>query len=93
MSAGALGVVLLALGCASAHDAAGTRDPGDPCIESCPEGMMCRGTTHMKFPAHTYPGHCELLRGRCAVDADCGRGQQCVRTTVTIGLCAPSARL
>jgi hypothetical protein len=93
VSAGWLGLVFMALGCASTQDPPGARSPGDPCLESCPEGMICSGTTHMKFPKRTYPGHCDLLPGRCAVDKDCGRGQQCVRTTARIGLCAPSPRL
>jgi hypothetical protein len=83
---------LVALGCATPHDNLDARDPGDRCLETCPEGMRCAGTTRMKVPKRTYPGRCELLPGRCASDPDCGRGRQCVRTTERIGLCAPSPR-
>ena len=91
MSAGATWVAfLLAIGCATAHDDLDANNPGDACVDACPEGMKCAGTTHMKAPKRTYPGRCELLPGRCASDPDCGRGNQCVRTTERLGLCAPS---
>jgi hypothetical protein len=86
-------VILLALGCATAPDNLDAHDPGDRCIDTCPEGMTCAGTTRMRAPKRLYLGHCELLPGRCASDPDCGLGQQCVRTSARIGLCAPTPHL
>jgi hypothetical protein len=69
------------------------RLPGDRCADECPDGMACFGTERLKSGKVTRPGRCDLVAGRCVVDGDCGRGQQCVRTSENIGLCAPSPRL
>src|ERR1022692_2903663 len=78
----------LLLGCATGPDRLDPQGPGDRCLDSCPEGMICTGTTHYRAPKKTFPGQCELLAGRCATDADCRRSARCVRSTDAIGLCA-----
>jgi len=69
------------------------RRPGDRCADACPDGLACFGTERLRSGKVTRPGHCDLLAGRCVLDGDCERGQQCVRTSESIGLCAPSPRL
>lgn len=69
------------------------RMPGDRCADECPDGLACFGTERLKSGKVTRAGRCDLVPGRCVVDGDCARGQQCVRTSERIGLCAPSARL
>jgi hypothetical protein len=86
-------IFVFALGCATAPDRLDAHNPGDRCIETCPEGMRCEGTTTMKAPKKTYPGRCVLLAGRCATDPDCARGERCVRSSERLGLCAPSSSL
>jgi hypothetical protein len=81
------------LACATEHDTLGARNPGDHCIDTCPEGMACTGTTYMRAPKKTYPGRCELLPGRCTADGDCRRSARCVRTGDAIGLCAEAPQL
>ena len=83
----------LLLACATEHDYLEARNPGDRCIDTCPEGMACTGTGHMRAPKKTYPGRCELLPGRCATDTDCRRSARCVRTTDAFGLCAEAPQL
>lgn len=87
-----LGLCLL-LACATGPDKLDPHNPGDNCIDTCPEGMACTGTTHYRAPKRTYPGRCELQPGRCATDADCPRSARCVRTSDRIGLCAEAPQL
>jgi hypothetical protein len=82
---------LLLLACAGERDTLGARNPGDRCIDTCPEGMACTGTSN--FHHKPMPGSCELLPGRCVVDDNCGRSQRCVRTGAAVGLCAEAPRL
>jgi hypothetical protein len=81
----------LLLGCATEHDTLGARNPGDHCIDTCPEGMACTGTSY--FHHKPVPGRCELRFGRCVADGDCQRSQRCVRTSDAVGLCAEAPKL
>jgi len=83
----------LLLACATGPDKLDPQNPGDPCVDSCPEGMLCTGTGYSKSPRRTLPGKCELRPGRCATDADCTRSQRCVRTSNELGLCAEAPQL
>ena len=87
-----LGFCLL-IACAAERDTLNARNPGDRCLDTCPEGMICTGTSHYRAPKRTFPGQCELLAGRCATDADCRRSARCVRSTDAIGLCAEAPQL
>ncbi len=85
--------VLVAMACATGPDKMDPHNPGDHCVDSCPEGMLCTGTTYWRAPRKTYPGRCELVPGRCATDADCNRSARCVRTSDQIGLCAEAPQI
>jgi hypothetical protein len=85
------GLALL-LACATEPDKLAPQNPGDHCLEACPEGMACTGTTVGKAKK-TMPGRCELLPGRCATDADCRRSARCVRTSDRMGLCAEAPQI
>jgi hypothetical protein len=87
-----LGLCLI-LACATGPDKLDPQNPGDHCLETCPEGMVCTGTVSYRAPKRTYPGRCELQRGRCGTDADCPRSARCVRTSDRIGLCAEAPQL
>lgn len=89
----ALTGLCLLLACATAPDKLDPQVPGDHCIDTCPEGMACTGTTGTRAPRRTYPGRCELQPGRCATDADCARSARCVRPSNRIGLCAEAPQL
>ena len=97
MRGGVLSVLALALGfsCATGTDklVLDPHEPGDGCIDDCPDGMVCTGTMHQKLAPTIRPGRCELGPGRCASDSDCGRAEQCVRTSERPGLCGPAPRL
>jgi len=79
--------------CVTGPDKLDPHSPGDHCLDTCPEGMVCTGTTATKAPKKTYPGRCELQPGRCATDTDCRRSARCVRTSDRIGLCAEAPQL
>ena len=83
----------LLFACATESDKLAPHNPGDQCLDSCPEGMACTGITYSKSPRRTHPGRCELQPGRCATDADCNRSARCVRTSDRIGLCAEAPQL
>jgi hypothetical protein len=69
-------------------------NPGDNCIDTCPEGMICTGTSGIRWPKKkVFPGRCELKPGRCAGDVDCHRSARCVRTSDDLGLCAEAPQL
>jgi hypothetical protein len=82
----------LLAGCATASDTLDAHNPGDPCIDTCPEGLVCTGTMYTRRKM-TYPGHCELKPGRCGASSDCARSQRCVRTSEQLGLCAEAPQL
>jgi hypothetical protein len=83
----------LLLACATAPDKLEPQNPGDRCIDVCPDGLICTGTTYQKSPRRSTPGRCELRPGRCAADTDCTRSQRCVRTSNQLGLCAEAPQL
>ena len=83
----------LSVACATGPDKYDPHNPGDQCVDSCPEGMTCTGVNHSRRRADPYPGRCELAPGRCATDADCARSARCVRTSERIGLCAEAPQL
>ncbi|HEX3902403.1 MAG TPA: hypothetical protein VH853_06095 [Polyangia bacterium] len=84
----------LLLGCATTgSDRLDPHNPGERCIDSCPEGMLCTGTSVYRAPKKTFPGQCQLRPGRCATDSDCSRSQRCVRTSNQLGLCAEAPQL
>lgn len=87
-----LALTLLA-GCATESDTLNARNPGDNCVDTCPEGLVCTGTTYYRAPKKTYPGRCELAPGRCAASTDCSRSQRCVRTSERLGLCAEAPQI
>jgi hypothetical protein len=87
-----LGVALLAA-CATGPDKYDPHNPGDHCLDSCPEGMACTGVTYSRRRTEPYPGRCELQPGRCADSADCARSARCVRTSDRMGLCAEAPQL
>ncbi|HVY40993.1 MAG TPA: hypothetical protein VHM31_23800 [Polyangia bacterium] len=81
----ALVAAILVVSCAS--DPVPARNPGDPCVYSCANGMTCSGTTYRR--AHTDPGRCQLVPGRCAGPADCHPRERCVRSGADLGVCEP----
>ena len=86
-----LGLVImaLALGCAAARVA--PRAPQDRCLYSCPDGMLCAGTT---FPrGHANPGQCQLTANRCMIAGDCRPRERCVRPGEAVGVCDPEGLL
>jgi hypothetical protein len=85
--------VALFAACATEPNRFDPHGPGEPCIDTCPDGMACTGMTYSKLPRRTNPGRCELEPGRCATDADCRRSARCVRTSERIGLCAEAPQL
>jgi hypothetical protein len=86
-------VLAVALACATAGFKLDPQAPGDRCIDDCPDGLVCTGTLHQKLAPTVRPGRCELAPGRCDSDSDCGRAEQCVRTSERPGLCGPAPRI
>jgi hypothetical protein len=86
-----LAFCLALVACAGERDTLGARNPGDRCIDTCPAGMACTGTSN--FHHKPTPGRCELLPGRCMSDDDCRRSQRCARTSAAVGLCGEAPRL
>lgn len=40
----------LLLACATGPDKLDPHTPGDDCIDTCPEGMICTGTSGIRWP-------------------------------------------
>lgn len=83
--------LLIALaGCAS--ERIDPHSPGDRCLYSCPDEMVCAGTT---FPRgrHPNPGHCQLAADRCMVASDCRPRERCIRPGPAVGVCQPEGLL
>ena len=79
----------IALGCASQR-----LDPHaqqDRCLYSCPDGMICVGTTFQRSRAN--PGQCQLAPNRCMVVGDCRPREQCIRPGKRVGVCDPEGLL
>ena len=87
-------VLCLFIGCATAPDKYDPRNPGDHCLNACPDGLVCTGVTYSRTSRESpFPGRCELQPGRCATNADCRRSARCVRTSERMGLCAEAPQL
>ncbi|HEY5452825.1 MAG TPA: hypothetical protein VIQ54_28925 [Polyangia bacterium] len=65
--------------------------PGDRCLQLCPDGMVCVGTTYTRARAH--PGVCQLARNRCMVTEDCRPRERCIRPGRDPGVCHPDGLL
>jgi hypothetical protein len=65
--------------------------PGDRCLYSCPEGMVCEGTTFAR--GRSNPGLCRLAPRRCVAPTDCRPRELCVRPGPAIGVCQPESLL
>jgi hypothetical protein len=61
--------VALFSGCAAETFA--PRNPGDSCLDVCPEGMHCRKSAAASKANGMAAGQCELDAGRCLTDVDC----------------------
>lgn len=79
----------IAIGCAS--ERLDPHAPQDRCLYSCPDGMICAGTTFQRGRAN--PGRCLLVPNRCMVVSDCRPREQCIRSSGTIGVCNPESLL
>jgi hypothetical protein len=77
------------IGCAAQR--VDPHSPGDHCLYSCPDGMVCVGTTYQRSRAN--PGRCELAPNRCLVSTDCRPREACVRPGQATGLCEPPGLL
>ena len=87
-------VLCLLIACATAPDKYDPHNPGDHCLDACPDGLVCTGVTYSRTSRESpFPGRCELQLGRCATDADCRRSARCVRTSERMGLCAEAPQL
>lgn len=90
---GILAILPVSFGCAQSSVPTGARPtrPLVDCLQTCPEGYRCvnrgnRRSLHIN-------GWCQLVEGRCNMASDCGRAEQCLRSSEKPGLCAPSGKL
>jgi len=85
MAPNLLWLVVLAMVIGCTFDRIDPHTPGDRCLYSCPEGMVCSGTTFGRSRAN--PGRCQLTPHRCMVVGDCRPREKCIRPTEGVGLC------
>ncbi|HTB56882.1 MAG TPA: hypothetical protein VLC06_03365 [Polyangia bacterium] len=79
----------IALGCASQR--LDPHAPQDRCLYSCPDGLVCAGTT---FPrGHANPGQCQLAPNRCMAAGDCRPRERCARSGESVGVCTSDTLL
>ena len=84
-------LVALAVALSCASQRIDPHTPGDRCLYSCPDGMICAGTT---FPrGHANPGQCQLVPNRCMVVSDCRPRERCIRPGEAVGVCNPEGLL
>ena len=92
MAANALCLVglLMAMGCAA--ERVDPHTPGDRCLYTCPDEMLCAGTTFARG-RQAIPGHCQLAPNRCLAADDCRPREQCIRPGPAVGVCHPDGLL
>src|SRR6516165_9949294 len=84
-------VIVLVLAVSCALQRVDPHSPGDRCLYSCPDGMICTGTTFPRGRAN--PGNCQLAQNRCVVTSDCRPRERCLRPGPAIGMCEAGALL